>query len=62
MSEKTLKFSEAEVNKNEFHASKKPIALNLVYTDKIVVFDKFKHNDKEFNYFIGYKEHDIIRP
>ena len=30
MSEKVSKFSDVEFNKNEFHASKKPIALNLV--------------------------------
>ena len=30
MSEKTLKFGDVEVNKKEFHASKQPIALNLV--------------------------------
>ena len=30
MSEKTLKFDNVEVNKKEFHTSKKAIALNLV--------------------------------
>ena len=59
MSEKT--FGDVEVNKKEFHATKKPIALNLVDTDKIVVSDKFKHNDKGYKYFIGYKEDDIVR-
>ena len=40
----------------------KSIALNLVYIDKIVVSDKFKHNHKEFKYVIGYKKDDITRP
>ena len=54
-------FDDVEVNKKEFHATKKPIVLNLVDTDTIVVSDKFKHNDKGYKYFIGYKEDDIVR-
>ena len=34
------------VNKKEFHAPKKPIALNLVDINKLVISDKFKHNNK----------------
>ena len=45
MSEKALKFGNAIVNKKEFHAFKKSIPLNLVDTDKIVIFDRFKHSD-----------------
>ena len=33
MSEKTLKFGDVEVNKKEFHASKQPVALDLVDID-----------------------------
>ena len=54
-------FGDVEVNKIEFHATKKPVALNLVDTDIIVVSDKFKHNDKGYKYFIGYQEDDIVR-
>ena len=39
MSEKTLKFGDIEVNKKEFRASKKPIALDLVHVNKIVISD-----------------------
>ena len=39
MSEKTLKFGNVEVNKKEFHASKKPIALNLV--DIVIIVTKW---------------------
>ena len=43
------------VNKKEFNASKKPIALNFVGIDKIpVAFDTFKHKGKGFKYYIGY--------
>ena len=62
MSEKTLKLEDVVVNKKEFHASNNPIALNFVGIDKIVVSDKFKHNDKGFKYFIGYTDDSIIRP
>ena len=43
-SEKALKFGNAIVNKKEFLAFKKSIPLNLVDTDKIVIFDRFKHS------------------
>ena len=62
MSEKTLKFGNFIVNKKKFNTFKQPITLNLVDIDKIVISDKCKHNDKDFKYFIGYKEDNIIRP
>ena len=46
MSKNTLKFGNAVVNKNEFHAYKKQIVLNLIDTDKTIISDKFKHNGK----------------
>lgn len=42
MSEQALKFGNIVVNKKEFHASEKPIALNLINTNKIVISDKIK--------------------
>ena len=33
-----------------------------IIVDKIVVSDKFKHNNKGFKYFIGYLEGGIIEP
>ena len=62
MSKKTLKFDDVEVNKKEFHASKQPIALNLVNVSQILISEKFEHSDKGFKYFIGYKDDNIIRP
>ena len=62
MSEKTLKFSNIRINKKEFHKSKQAIDLDSVTTDKIVVSDKFRHNEEGYKYFIGYKEDEIIRP
>ena len=63
MSEQILKFGDILVNKKEFHASKQAIALDLVDTNKIVVSDKFKHNDDDFKCFIGYlHDDDVITP
>ena len=62
MSEKTLKFDNIRVNKKEFHKSKQPINLDLINIDRIVVFDKSKHSDGGFKYFIGYKEGEIVKP
>ena len=59
MSENTLTFGDVKVNKKEFHASKQPIALDLVHGNKIVS-GKFKHSDKGFKSFIGYKNDDNI--
>ena len=62
MSEKTLKFSKIKVNKKDLHKSKQAIDLDSVTTDKIVVSDKFRHNEEGYKYFIGYKEDQMIRP
>ena len=61
MSEKILKFNNVKVNQKEFHKSKEAIDLDSVDTDKIVVSDKFKHSEKGFKYFIGYREDEIIK-
>ena len=46
----------------KLQASKQPIDLNLVDTDKIAISDKFKYRDKGFKYFIGDKDDNIVRP
>ena len=53
MTEKTLKFNNIRVNKKKFHMSKKAIDLMSVNVNKIVVSDKFNHNEDSFEYFIG---------
>ena len=62
MGEKTLKFNNIKVNKKEFHKSKQAIDLDSIITDKIVISDKFRHNEESFKYFIGYLEEEMIRP
>ena len=58
MSDKIPKFNNIEVNKKNFNASKKQFVLNLVDIDKIVISEKFKHDDKDF---ISCKDENIIR-
>ena len=62
LSEKPLTFDNIRVNKKEFYKSKQPIDLDLVNLDQIVIFDKFKHSDDGFKYFIGYKGGEIVKP
>ena len=62
MSEKRLKFNNIKLSKKEFHKSKEPIDLLSADLDQIVVSYKFKHNDKGFKYFIGYREGEIVKP
>ena len=33
-----------------------------VNVDQIIVSDKFKHNNKDFKYFICYQEGGIVKP
>ena len=60
MSEKTLKFDNIRVNKNEFHKSKQPLDLDLVNVDQIVVSDKFKHNDDLLNILLVTKKAKLL--
>ena len=62
MSEKTLKFDSIKIGKKEYYKSKQPINSDLVNVDQIVISDKFRHNDDGFEYFISYKEDDIVKP
>ena len=63
MSKPTLVFNDIEVNKKDFHASKKAIPLNSVNTSNIVISYKVKHNNDSYKYFIGYLQDDgVITP
>ena len=63
MSKQTLVFNDIEVNKNDFHTSKKVIPLNLIITNNIVISYRVKQNNDTYKYFIGYLHHeDVIKP
>ena len=61
MTEKTLKFNNIRFNKKIFYMSKEPIDLMLVNIDRIVVSDKFNHDNDGYKYFIGYQEGEIVK-
>ena len=51
------------MNKKDFHASKKAISSNSVNIKNIIVSNRVKHNDDNYQYFISYSDDDgIIRP
>ena len=60
MSEQTLKFDDNVVNKKDFHASKEEIALNVIDSGKVLISNKFKLNDDDCKYFIGYLHDDNV--
>ena len=62
LSEKTIKFDNIRVIKKEFYKSKQSINLGLTNVDQMVASDKLKHSDGGFNYFIGYKGGEIVKP
>ena len=61
MTEKTLKFNNIRFNKKIFYLSKEPIDLMSVNIDRIVVSDKFNHDNDDYKYFIGYQEGEIVK-
>ena len=61
MSEKALKLNHIKIKK-KFHKSRQPIDLKSVNLDQIVVYDKLRHSEEGFKYFIGYQESEIVKP
>ena len=59
---KTRKCNNIRLHKKEFYKCKEPVDLMSVNVDQIVIYDKFKHNNKGFKYFIVYQEGEIIKP
>ena len=57
----SLVFNDIEVNKKGFYASKKPIPLNLVNLNNIIISKRVKNNNDTSKYFIGYNYEDKIR-
>ena len=63
MNKQTLGFNNIVVNKKGFQTSKKPIPLNSVNTNSIVMSYRVKDNGDSYKYFIGYvHDDDVIRP
>ena len=56
MDEKVAKFDNTEIEGCEFHQCKKPISINDIYIDKIIVSNKVPFSKQDFKYFIDYKD------
>ena len=57
----SLKFSEIDLNKKEFHRSRQLICLNQVETSKNAISNEFKLDDGVKN-FIGYTNGETVKP
>ena len=60
MDKKILKFDDTEIEK--FRQYKRPISIDNIDFNKIVVSNKISFDKKDFKYFIGYKDAKEIRP
>ena len=56
MDKKVTKFDDTEIEKYKFHQYKKPISIENIDINKIVVSNKVSFGKKEFKHFIGYKD------
>ena len=61
MDNKILKFDDTEIQEYEFYQYKSPISIKNIDINKIVVSNKFPFDEKNFKYFIGYKDNKEIR-
>ena len=51
-----IKFGDNEIEKERFHQHKRPISINKIDINKIVVSNKTSLGKKGFRYFIGFKD------
>ena len=51
-----IKFGNIEIGKQKFHQLKRPISINNIDINKIVVSNKVSFGKKGLKYFIGYKD------
>ena len=54
-------FGNAEVEKHKFYSHKKPILIDDVDIDKILVSNKISIGKKDFKYFVGYKDNENVK-
>ena len=51
-----MKFSDIEIQKQNFHQHEEPIFIKNININKIVVSNKVSFGKKGFKYFIGYTD------
>ena len=62
MDEQIIKYYGAEIEEHKFHQYKTPLSINDIDINNIVVPDKFHFGKQDFEYFIGYRDSERIRP
>ena len=68
MDKKIINFDDTENEKWKFHQDKRPVSINDIDINKIVVFNKLPFGKHDFKYLIGYKDSEknkslcIFRP
>ena len=62
MEKAIIKFDDIKVPKQKFHQHNRPISLQNVDIDKIVVSNKVPFSEKGFKYFLGNKDTKNINP
>ena len=62
MDKKITKSDDTEIEKYKFHQYKRPILIDNIYFNKIVVSNRISFDKNDFTYFIGYKDAKKIIP
>ena len=62
MGKEFLKYDEVEIEKREFHSSKRAIHTDDVSTDKIKISDEFPFSKNGSKYFVGYNNNEKAIP
>ena len=62
MGKEIVTFGDIEVEKHKFHQHKKSVLIEDVNINKIIVPNKVLLGNKDFKYFISYKDDRKIRP
>ena len=56
MDKKIIKFDDTEIEKYKFDQYKRPILIDNIDVNKVVVSNKISFGKNDFKYFIGYKD------
>ena len=56
MDKKIIKFDDTEIEIYKFHQYERPISIDNINANKIIVSNKISFGKNDFKYFIGYKD------
>ena len=58
MNKNLIMFGDIKIEKRKFHGHKNPILIDDVDIDKKLISNKVSFSEKNYKYFIGYKDDD----